>query len=121
MFQRNQSNHLIGCQIPRNAVCDTDGAECMPVRRDERRASVKADVRVVRDQRAVSKSPILERVGDDEEAWMLDGMSTERDAARGLRQRDPYSRLEPLPVLIDQCDQGYGGPTDLGGEESQIV
>ena len=58
------------------------------------------------DQRTIGEARILERVRNDERLVSLDRMSAEGNVARGLNRIGALPRLEPLPVPIDEGDDG---------------
>ena len=52
---------------------------------------------------------------------MVDDAGTEARGARGLAGHDPDACLEPLPIAIDEVDEGYRHAERRGGDEGEIV
>ncbi len=105
----------------RRVVDDTERAEGVPARRDERRAGVEDDVRVAGDERRAGKPRVAPGVGDLEESLALDRLRAERDAARGLADGDAQPRQEPLAVGVDEADGGHRRVAQVGGQARQRV
>ena len=119
--QRFERVLLFSGERARHAIDDAQRAEGVAIARDERRAGIKTDVRVAADQRILAKPLVVERVGHDEDAASPDGVRAERHAARGFGHRHADTRLEPLPVLVDQRDQRDRRTADLRGEQDDVV
>lgn len=96
-----------------------DHAQCpdpVPARQHQRRACVKADVRIAGHQRIASKARVGGGIGHDHYAVLIDRVPAERDASAGLARRQTMARLEPLAVGIDQADQRSGRREAVGGQ-----
>ena len=92
------------------------------VRSQQRGAGVEADAGIVQDQRIVGKAGVDEGIGDHQNLVRLqDRVGTEGQVARGLRRRQPQTRLEPLPFLVNQRDERNGRAADLRGQERDVV
>ena len=89
-----------------------DRAERQAVRRLEQRAGIEAQVRNAGDQRIVGEAPVLQRIRHDEEAGLQDGMGADRRGPRRFANPEPDLGLEPLPLLVDQVDDGDRRATD---------
>ena len=112
---------LLGCQRARHVVEDAQRAEGIALRRHERRAGVKADPVLGRDEGVVAERGVVTRVGDDIELALLNRVGAERDAARRFRDRDPDARLEPLAVGVDEADERDRRAADVRGEQRQVI
>src|SRR5262249_27959152 len=119
--QRVERERLRLAQRPGHLVEHAERAERVAVRRDQGRSRVKSDVRLVPHEWVLLKPRIFARVRHDENAALLDRMRTERHASGCLSQRDPDARLDPLAVLIDECDERDGRRAYLRREKRQVV
>jgi len=62
-----------------------------------------------------------QRVVDDEQTGLLNGVRAKGDAAMGFADADADLRLEPLSILVDERNKGDRHLEDLRGEQRQIV
>ena len=71
----------------------------------------------------VGEAAVAERVGDDKDpgGGFDDGMGAERIAPRGFGDVETDPEFEPLPVGVDQGEEGDGNLTDLRCEEGDFV
>jgi hypothetical protein len=90
-------------------------------RHAQRHARVEADERAAPDQRVARESRVDPGVLDEEQPLLGDRMRAERVAARRLGRGHADSRLEPLPVFVDQTDQRDRSAEDVCGESGQLV
>ena len=77
------------------ALCDPDGnrteaAASIVFKQTGKRPKIESDMR---------------RIFDDKNVMSQYRVATEGDAPRGLTRIEPLTRLDPLPILIDQADQ----------------
>ena len=108
-------------ELARHPVDDAQGAESVPLRGYQRGAGVEADIRFAQDKGVVGEARVLRGVANDEEIFLVDGMSAEGDVARGLCELQADFGLEPLTRFIDQGDQRDRRLADVGREFDQIV
>jgi len=120
-FQRLQGRLLPGGQLSRHPVDDAQGSEGVPVGRDEGSARVEPDVGRRDHERVVAEALVAQRIRDDEELTLHDGVGAEGDAAGGFPGRDAHPRLEPLPVGVDEADHRHRRPADLRRQQRQVV
>ena len=120
--KRAERFHLLGGQPARLGVDHAQGAKGIAVRRDQRCPRVEPDVGLAGDEGVFAKAVVLAGVRDLEDAsGLLDRMGAERHRPFGLPEADAPFRFEPLPVLVDEGDEGHRRATDLRGEQGQIV
>ena len=113
--QIGQQLSIAGGKLVGDGIDRTKGTEHEPFRRRERRTSVKPNGRVGRDEWIIPEPRIFRGVLDDEYTVIEDGMSAERDIARGFRCLQTMVRFKPLPVSIDERHQ-RDGDTDCFGD-----
>src|SRR5581483_9529050 len=112
---------LILAQCARDVVDDAERAERVAVRSNKGRAGVEADARLAGHQRVVGKALVFERVGNDEEVLVQNGVRAEGNFAGGFLGGDADLGLEPLTVLVHEADHGNGSFADAGGELGEVV
>lgn len=79
-------------------------------------------MRVGRNQRVAVKTPVVAGVVDHHDlAWREDGVGTESDFTRGLGGGHPHLGLEPLPLGIDQRDDGDRRTADMRRQIGNVV
>ncbi len=101
-----QQEPLFGEQASWRMVDDAQDADVVAVLGGQRRAGVETDVRRSRDQGTVGKARIRARIGNLQDAIAEDGEAAHRTGPECLLQRHAVARLEPLPLLIHERDQG---------------
>lgn len=65
-------------------------------------------MRVPGNERVVVEPHIERCIGNHQDAIGADGVAAKRGVPRPLGKCQAVARLEPLPVLVDQADQGDG-------------
>ncbi len=108
-------------ELARRAVHDAESPERMTLRRDERLACIEADPGLPDHERVLDEAGVLAGVRHDEDLAVEDRVAAERDVARRLLEVEADARLEPLPVGVDEADQGDRGAADRGRERRQVV
>ena len=97
---------LLGGQLARPVVEHAERADGMAAAGHQRRPGVEAHGRNrPAAKRVVGTAQVEQRVLDLEDLLRQDRMGTDRLLERGLARLHPETRLEPLPVLIDEADQ----------------
>jgi hypothetical protein len=76
--------------LSRHPVDDAQGAEGVAVGRDEGSARVEPDVGRRDHERVVAEALVAQRIRDDEELTLLDGVGAEGDAPGGFPGRDAH-------------------------------
>lgn len=84
-------------------------------------ARVEADARFADDEWIVARALVEREVVDDQQIARGKAMATHRTVDRRFARLEPDTRLEPLPVLLDQADERGGGLADMPGDERDIV
>ncbi len=95
-------------QLARLGVDGTQGADVGAVLHLQRHPGVEPHMGRTHHQRVVGEPFIQKRVRNDEGCVLLNGMGAKGIAARGLLHIQPDTRLEPLPIFIDERDQHDG-------------
>ena len=85
------------------------------------RAGVKMQLLIASDKRIVSGSRVCLRVADFEVIVLQDGMGTDGLFHRRRVGPEADVRLEPLPVLVHERDQGDRHLANPGGQTHDIV
>ena len=93
----------------------------MPRGRDQGRPRVHVDVRVAGDHGVVVKPGVFLRVLNEERRVTADRPGAERVLPGGLAVGQSDHRLAPLPVLIDEVEDGDRGAQDAGSEAGNAV
>lgn len=119
--ERLQRARLLRRQGTRHTVNDAQRPQRMAVFGHEARARIEPDVRLSRDERVVGEPRIGLGIGDREHAGPVDRVRAERLVTGSLVGVESHLRLEPLPVRVDQADEGDGRPADVGGEAGEII
>src|SRR5271166_3224886 len=88
---------------------------------DQRRSRVKANVRLAQDQGILAKARILQRVRNDEQILLLDGMRTDGQLQWRFTNLDTDGGLEPLAMIVQQRQHGHGRLTDVRSENDQSI
>ena len=97
---------VLGREAPRLHVDQAQGAETQARPKDQRRASVEAEMRLPDDEGIVAEALVLRQVGGDQDLVALDRVPAEGELARNAVDVDTAFRLEPDPVPVDQADEG---------------
>ena len=108
-------------QLARHLINDAQRAKSQSARRHQRSAGVEADARFAGHQWIVGKPFILHRVGHHEQILLENGVPAKRIIPWRLVDGHTELGLEPLPVLIDERDEGDGSLADMGGQRGQVV
>ncbi len=118
---RAQRAALRASQHARAGVHDAQRAEREALGRAQRNAGVETDAGLARHQRVLGEPRVGRRVVDLHDPLVEDGVRAERALARSLAQFDPMRGFEPLPIAIDQRDQGDRDVAQLRGEVGERV
>jgi len=116
-----QSLLLLLTQIARDLVDNAQRSERISIRSDERGAGVKADLRLRNNHRVLSEPGIQQRISDDEQVGLQNGMGAKGDVTRGFRHRRTHLRLEPLPLLVNEGNHRDGRFADARRELGQVI
>ncbi len=81
----------------------------------------EAQVRLAGHQGVVGETRVSGGVGYDEQTPLQNGMRTDRDIERGLAHPEPLFRLEPLPVAVNEVDDGDGSLADERSHLDDII
>ncbi len=119
--QQGQGLALVREQPSGLAVDDTQGAQGQAIVGDQGRPGVKADERIARDQRVAGEARVRAGVFDHHDIGLPDGVVAEGEVARRAADIDAHPGLEPLPVAVDEADQGNGHAQDLGSQLRQVI
>ena len=113
---------LLVRQPARGRVDDAQRPDREAVGREDRRARVEADVRVLGDEQVVVEALVLARVGDHGQVvGREDRVGAEREVAVGRLELEVHPRLEPLAGLVDERDDCDRRARRLGGAAHQLV
>ena len=104
--QQRQIVRLGLAQMPGPVIHDTECAEGLTVRGDQRGAGVEADTVRVGDHRVIGEAVVEPGIRNDQRAGAANGVVAERDVAFGFPDIKPDGRLEPLAVTVHQGDGG---------------
>ena len=97
-------------------------SHCMAGRRDQRRTRIKAQMKIPGHQRIVRKARILRGIGHGQHVMLIeDCMRTERHVPGSFDVLHTDTRLEPLPLAIDQTDQHDRRLEDMPRNPGQIL
>ena len=102
-------------------IDDAQGADVEPIIRGQRGSGIKPDIWRATNERIVEESIVVECVGYDEHVFFEDGVRTKRDVTRRFGGIETHARLEPLPLGIDEGNQGDGHAANTRGEFGQVV
>jgi hypothetical protein len=72
-------------------------------------------------KRILGEALILRSVFDKKEFFLLDRVGTERYASIRFRCRNPFGRLEPLPISVDEGHQADWSGADFRSQIHQLV
>jgi hypothetical protein len=99
--------HVLHARHARLPVDDAKCAHDAAVRRSQRFAGIKADVRLSRDEGIVGEAPVGLCVRHDQRLPVVDGMGAEGRIARVLLDFETVMGKVVLPVAVDQRDHGH--------------
>mgnify|MGYP000626470265 CR=1 FL=1 len=120
--ERRERANLRLVELTGHQVHHADGADHLPFRRAQRRRRIEADLRRTRHERVVGEAWVQRGVGHHHDRrHRLQQVRAERHVPGGLARLEPESRLEPLPVVVDERDQGDRRLADVGGKGGQVV
>jgi len=72
-------------------------------------------------QETAHESLVGDWIGDNQDIGSQNRMGAERVIARNLIQFQLDFGLKPYPLLIDECDNGYGGIAHESSQMSDVV
>ena len=75
----------------------------------------------MRRQWTSSESLVFQGVRDDQQAGLEDRVSAERHVSRDFRHVPADPRLEPLPVQVNEANQGDRSSADVSSKTGEIV
>jgi hypothetical protein len=78
-------------------------------------------VRFALDKRVALEAGVLGRIGDDEEPWLEKGRGTDGLDEGRLAPAEAQLRLEPLPLFINEADQGDRCLANLRGHTNEVI
>ena len=119
--QNGEHLALLRREMMGRAINHAQRADVQPVRGDQWRARVKADVRVAGDERVVPETFVFERVGDFKYFAPRDDVAAKGNVPRRLARFQTDFALEPLPRRINECNGGHGRAANLRGEPREVV
>ncbi len=117
-----QGVELHRVQLPGLPVEHTDRAQHEAVVGDDGCTGVEAHLGRPGHERVVLKACVLAHVLDHGDVFRVeDGVRAEGHFARCFTGVHADARLEPLPVAVDQRDQGHGGAADHLSQGRDVV
>jgi hypothetical protein len=100
-----QHGELVVGVGPRLAIDGTQPTDPLPRWNDQRRTSIRPNLRSPGHERIVGEPRIGRGVRNHVQLGAADRVRAERDAARCLAHVETDARLEPLPVDVDERHQ----------------
>lgn len=121
MAQRAQRFLLLIVEPAGDVVDHRDRSERHASMGDDRRARIEADLGPAGDELVAREPRVLGRVADLEHVALQDRVCAERQLAPRLQRLERVSRLEPLPLFVDQRDQRRRRSADQRGQSRELV
>ena len=119
--QRSQRLPLGVVELARHDVQHAQRTDVLAHADVERRAGIEAQTHGAGHQRVIVKARVAPGIVHRHHFGIENGVRAEGDVAGCLRRFDPDARLEPLPVLIHQTDDGHRRAADLRRQARQVV
>lgn len=121
-----QGAQIVGLSLrqtsrPGSVVDDAEGPEGLTLGRHQGRACVEPHVRLTDDQGVRAGPHVLREVWNDQQISQPDGMLADRLCDGGLAGLEAQLCLEPLPIPVDQADQGHGRVTQTSCQPDDVV
>ncbi len=104
-------------------IDDAEASNSKAIPRIQRNACIKTDVGIPSDILIIVESLVLLRILDDEfgSLWFKNGVAAKRVLARGLSKLYSVARLDPLSLIVDQCNKGDRGAGDLSSHLGKTI
>ena len=120
--QGAQRFDLLRDQRARCNVQDTERTERMAVGGEQRRAGIKSDVGMARDQRVAGKARVGEGVGDDEHFLRSEQRLRAKSLVPGnFAEFETVLGFEPDAVSVHQSNERHGRAADQRRQPRQLV
>ena len=112
---------LVGKIRARLLVDDAEDAEAVTVARQQRRRGIEADMRRPHHIGVVLQARVPSRIRHHADRIAEQRLGGERRRPRGFADHDADARFEPLPLGVDQRDEGAGHGEKRGREVGDAV
>ena len=121
MGENAQGFALLAGEAPLAPVRHVERADVEAIRSAQRHARVKANVRLMDDERRLGETRIAMHVRHHQQVIAKNRMATRRGFARHFGERHADAALEPKACFIHEGDHGHGHAADVRGHLGEIV